>query len=166
METKAEEVWVHGSIAAVEFTQFPHGGGIIRTGVGITVQSNSDDNWVHFPIPTPVIASSQRMMLNDVFVLFRTSVKVKIAALHVSDGPFRVKSFDQLALEGDYSTEVAVANTWKAGPHRIKFGLVISVCVAFPTLIDGGGPLPEVLFSGAGATFSKLPVVKEPGLID
>jgi hypothetical protein len=160
METKAEEVWIHGSIAEVEVSQFPHGGSIIRTSAGIMVQSNGDDHWVHFPIPTPVITSGQRMMLNDVFVLFKALGKVKIGTLRVFDGSFLVKSFDDLAATGDHSTEVHDQNTWSVGPHRTKFGLVISVYVVFPTLIDGGGPLPEVFFSGVGATFSKLPIVK------
>jgi hypothetical protein len=72
IDMNAEEIWVHGSIAEVEFPQFPHGGAIIRTGAGIRVQSNGDDR---------------------------------------------------------------------------------------------GGPIAEVSFSAAGATFSKMPIVKMPGPI-
>ena len=81
------------------------------------------------------------------------------------DGQFLVKSFDTLDRAGDHSIEVDDQNTWNIGPHRIKFGLVISVYVLFPIILDGGGPIAEVFFSGAGATFSKMPIVKMPGPI-
>jgi len=165
MDMKAEEIWVHGSIAEVEFPQFPHGGAIIRTGAGITVRSNGDANWIHFPIPTPVIAGGQRMMLDDVVVLYRALGLVKLRAVRVFDGPVLVKSFDNLDRAGDHSGEVDSQNTWNIGLHLMKFGLVISAHVVFPIILDGGGPIAEVFFGGAGATFSKMPIVKMPGPI-
>jgi hypothetical protein len=117
-------------------------------------------NWFDIPIPTPVVLDGARPKLVTVF-LFYKFLDGKIRKMHIWDGPFRVKQFDNLSLSGDHLGGIDAGNTWWLTPSlTIRFGLKLAVNVEYTTLIDPpapGEPRPKLdfLVAAAGADFQE-----------
>ena len=103
-------------------------------------------DWVHFPIPTPVIVSDSRANLLRVFVLWTATGDLIPAAVHVWDGPQRVAA---LPAGHEQSAETLIAGSTQfdlPAPIAIRFGLSISFGVQ--CRVDS-----DVTFHSAGADF-------------
>nr|WP_125778207.1 DUF6623 family protein [Antribacter gilvus] len=59
----------------------------------------STTNWLHLPVPTPVIVDDKRQMVHSALVRLRTgSPRAKITNVHVFDGTRRIAAYDGLSL--------------------------------------------------------------------
>lgn len=140
--------WVHGT--AIQMEREGYSISKQRAGYGAIFKTHGKE-WFHFAIPTSVILDSINTELKKVFVLYKTTGTAKITNVHIYDGPKKIKSFDKIALSGDYSKKLDKNNTWGINLVHIKFGLGISVCVDFgpPSKIG----VPAIRFTSAGADF-------------
>jgi hypothetical protein len=105
------EFWVHGTLAQVE----NHGtAGIARLGWGTTLHSMRSDNWMHFPIATPIVQRDQRARVARITVLFH-AVHCGIYAIHLYDGPRQVKALEVAHATGEHSYAVDQTNVFPVG---------------------------------------------------
>jgi hypothetical protein len=152
--SRLNAVWVHGTAFEVEDPSTLVG--ISRRGFGTLFRGKAASfNWFHISIPTPVIIDDVRPTLEKVFVFYKTN-GADIRNVHIYDGPRKIKSFDDLRLQGDRIGGLTPANSWSlVPPATILFGLGISLGVQFHVGIDSAVQT-EIIFSTAGADF-RLP---------
>lgn len=121
----------------------------LRQGFGAHYYLNeSQDNWFHVAIPTPVIVEDRRATLGRVMVLF--AVTQQFAALkevHVWDGPNRILYRDNLSIDGTHSGGLDALNTWNVNHDGIAWGVGISM------LFSSRETGTEIYFASAGADF-------------
>lgn len=137
--------WIHGNNVEVQDPNSVIEG---RFDWGTQYINRSDnENWFHFPIPTPVIIDDVRPPLIRVFV-FYNAVTATINEVRVRDGSRLVTAFTNLNLVGDHSSGPEDnINSWKIDPPAgIAFGLGISVAAAIPRH-------QAIIFTTAGADF-------------
>ena len=101
MQTPSYTVWMHGNSLQVE-----HPDRLVelwRTGfLGRLVGQPGTENWIHFAIPTPVIADGQRLRAARIALVFRTdSPDAVLNTVHVYDGDRRIAEHDNLRLYAD-----------------------------------------------------------------
>jgi hypothetical protein len=151
-------MWVHGTATEVEFPQNLHSDGVVREGIGTHFFGGAGTfNWFHIPIPTPVVLDGVRPTLVGVFLFY--NVEGRIRNMHIWDGPFRVKQFDNLNLGGNHLNGIDKDNTWTLTPPiTIRFGLKLTIGVEYASLFDPplpGEPRPKIdfLVAAAGADF-------------
>lgn len=109
--------------------------------------------WVHFQIPTPVIADGQRLRAGSVLLRFRTGPGAAIGAVHVWDGSQRIAAHDGLNLT---SSGVTTRRFGVPSSPKVYWGLGISVNVKFGD--DANLPANKLLvdFVSAGCDFVEL----------
>lgn len=136
-------MWVHGLITQAEN---PVHAEVVK-GWGKEFVSHWMSNWFHIPFTTPAILEDIRPKLEQVYVFYKTDGAV-INAVHIYDGPFKVKAFDDIAVEGDHSEKSDEFNTWDIDPPlEMNFGLGISLLVTNKLYKNNeaqGEPLPSV----------------------
>jgi hypothetical protein len=77
-----------------------------------------------------------------------------ISNVHLYDGPYNFKQFNQLNLVGDHRTYLDGANTFILDvPRTIYLALGISFAFQFGYCIDGGCDAPWFTISSAGGDF-------------
>ncbi len=140
--------WVHGTSVQME-----------REGYFISKQRAATaaifrthgKEWFHFAIPTPVILNGKDTTLKKIFLFYKTQGTAKITDVLIVDAVKAIKSFSNLSLSDDHSTQIDKDNSWDISPVHVKFGLGISVHVDFgpPTKLG----VPEIRFTAAGAYF-------------
>jgi hypothetical protein len=144
-------MWVHGTIVEVE-----NPGpwlNVNRAGWGTHFKTANSSHWFHIPFTTPVILDDVRPLLGKIFVFYKTLGDAKITNVHMYDGHKKVKSFDNLSLQGDHFANIDASNSWIISPPlTIWYGLGISVGVQFGKT---GTAVPEIVFYTAGADFIK-----------
>jgi hypothetical protein len=110
-----------------------------------TGQPNTD-NWLHAPIPTPVIVDAQRLRISQAMVRFRTLPGVAITSIHIYDGEKRLESYERLNLASE--EWVRYGFPVRGGPY-VEYGVGISIQVAF-----GAEQYDRVIeFSAVGCDF-------------
>jgi hypothetical protein len=107
-------------------------------------------NWFHISVPVPVFTNGDRSVIEKAFVFYKTTSS-RIQAVHVFDGPNKIKEFAGLNLAGDRSHNVLPPyNTWEINPGiELAWGLGISVAVTFDAGIDSTIH-PDITFCTAG----------------
>ncbi len=154
-----QAMWIHASSLQVEYPErLEH---ISRKAFHTRLKGKpGSSNWVHFPIPTPVVGTwmkepsglkiegkslqYRRYHVTKVFVHFRSeSSHGKVTALHLHDGQKRIAEFPGLGLFGE--------NPFKAfqlkDDPEVQQGICLSVAVAF------GKHQRWIEFHSAGADF-------------
>lgn len=127
MQTPAYTVWMHGNSLQVEHPDRLDE--LWRTGfLGRIVGKAGTENWIHFAIPTPVIADSHRLRATRAVVVFRTdSPDAVLNMVHVYDGERRIAEHTDLRLYADagWQTFDIATNT------HMRMGIGISLGVSF-----------------------------------
>lgn len=150
-----EASWVHGCGVKVESEDC-----LLQTerkGWGTTFSGQlGAQTWFHISIPVPVLLEDVRPVFSKVFVLFET-VRAKVTNLHIYDGHFRIREFNDLNIEGDHLSTIDEFNSWFIYPHpKIQSGLGLSVGVVFPKNEGGSSnTVPSISFATAGADFNR-----------
>jgi hypothetical protein len=91
-------MWVHGHQVRVEnperMAQVWRAGFFARL-----VGRPSTTNWLHLPVPTPVIVDDKRQMVHSALMRLRTgSTRARVTNVHVFDGTRRIAAYDGLSL--------------------------------------------------------------------
>lgn len=146
---KKYAMWVHGT--AVQPEREGYHINKARAGFGARFSSTGSE-WFHFAIPTPVIAAGQDSTLQQAFILYRTTMTAHITAVHIYDGRQILHKLDGLNLSGDHGGGLDPQTLLPVPANlHVKFGLGISVAVAFGDSTPSG--VPSVEFVSAGADF-------------
>lgn len=146
---KKYAMWVHGT--AVQPEREGYHINKARAGFGARF-SSSGSEWFHFAIPTPVIAAGQDSTLQQAFILYKTTMTAHITAVHVYDGRNIVHKLEGLNLSGDHGGALDPQTLVPVPANlHVKFGLGISMAVAFGDATPNG--VPTIEFVSAGADF-------------
>ncbi len=134
------DFWTHGiSVQAAKTADIRRGGAR-----AIVYQSNNENNWFFFAIPTPTIHDGDDVQHRDVFLKAWVNQGAKVEQVHVWDGNERVARFDHLGY-----VNRDIDESWNIPDRRASYGLVVCIRVEF---LNGNVP-GEVHFFGAGARF-------------
>ena len=128
MQKPTYTVWMHGNSLQVEHPDRVDE--LWRTGfLGRIVGKPDTENWVHFAIPTLVIADSHRLRATRVVIVFRTdSPDAIVNTVHVYDGERRIAEHNNLRLYADAGWQTF--DIPEGTPH-MRMGIGISICVSF-----------------------------------
>lgn len=151
-------MWVHGTAVQIEYPERMDQ--IQRRAFHMRIDGKaSTANWLHFPIPTPVVGTYlaggsgafsglqtnyRRYHIDKVFLSFRTgSVDARVTNVHVYDAAERIAAFDNLNLYGEqHMREFTIP-----GAPAVSQGICVSVGVAF------GANLRWIELQAVGADF-------------
>lgn len=136
-----QAAWTHGLGVEVETPTWS----VLRQGFFATVRP--DDKlfgWIHFVIPTPVIADGNRLKAESAVIRFTTGPGAKITNFHVYDGENKIADYNGLSYTGN---AVFLRESVPNNP-QVVWGTAISVGVQFS---GNGGDY--VQFIGAGIDF-------------
>jgi hypothetical protein len=150
----ASAMWVQGNALTVE--NLSAVANTVHIGWGTVVYGNfGKSSWFHIPIPSPVIINNQRPFLTRVFLMFNIGPGMGyISNVHLYDGAYNFKQFNQLYLTGDHRTYLDGANTFILDVSQtIYLALGISFAFQFSSCIDGGCSAPWFTISSAGGDF-------------
>ncbi len=123
MTDPSHETWVHGvslhvrDAAACEV--IPHGAGADVKG------DFKKSAWVHFAVPTPVLAAGRKLGLRAAMVRFAAE-NARVLDIHVWDGDRRVATHDDLWLAGTMQVKKVPALV-----TQVRNGIAIAVRVGF-----------------------------------
>jgi hypothetical protein len=136
-----ENSWFHGVGVELQSLDWTAN----RYGFYTTVTPTEKDlfNWVHFPIPTPVILEDEKVKASIGHARFATGLDAKIVNFHVYDGETPL-----IKLDTDYSGATQTVDV-KIGDIPISYGVEVSLGVQF----KGTGSENYVNLIGAGVTF-------------
>lgn len=121
--------WTHGTSVQVETPQTVKS--ITRYAFFTRiVGKKGQGTWVHFAIPTPVIADGQRLRLESAMIRFRSaSPHACIAHFHVCDGEERFFMHDHINIAQDWGTPL---HREVIRPERVLlWGIGISLYLQF-----------------------------------
>ncbi|MEV0231592.1 DUF6623 family protein [Nonomuraea sp. NPDC050786] len=137
--------WHHGFTAVAENPSTT----ALRQGFGVTfsLPANGGD-WIHLPIPTPVIVEDRRATLDRVLILFDARETSALLAVHVWDGPNRILVREGLRIEGDHAHGLSGDNVFPVGHDGIAWGCGISM------FFSAGQIDSHVFIAGFGGDFS------------
>jgi peptidoglycan hydrolase-like protein with peptidoglycan-binding domain len=141
----AYAMWVHGTSIEVELP------GQIETMQRFgfftrIVGRPNTTNWIHFAIPTTVIAENDRKVIGSVMLRFVTGAQAVVRDVHIYDGEVRIAAHDGVNLSGNHGLErFGVANT-----PEVRWGVGISVGVTFT---GGSADDRRMDFISAGCDF-------------
>jgi len=138
--------WTHGCSAVCENLRTPTYALYQGSGVTFTKPGGGED-WIHVPIPTPVIVQNVRARLHKVFCLFDAQAGAEVINFHVFDGGLRIGSRDGTSLTGNHlgiDDPKAIPNEFHRnwfefgqfdydGRPDIFFGIGVTLKVRFPT---------------------------------
>ena len=149
-----QAMWIHGHSIKVEYHDRIKS--IWRAGFYARIVGKpSTTNWFHFSIPTTVIVSDKRQMIDSVMIRFKSgSSNAKITNVHIYDGERKIASHDGLNLS---------PSTWSwprfnvPGKPDILWGVGISIGVSFTGTTDAQNTLE---FSSAGVDFNLFESVR------
>ncbi len=142
-------MWTHGHDVELEhpgrFTSVQRRGNYVRL-----IGKNATRTWVHFAVPTPVIADGTRARADAVLLRFRTTpTDAAVTAVHVYDGERRI------ATHNNRNDRPAV---WQMIRYDIpknpsvRWGIGISVQLSFS--VDPAGKPPfRIDIAAAGCDF-------------
>ena len=127
---------------------------VSRKGWGATFWGkDSTTNWFHMPFSAPNGLASGGPKLSRVFLYFHNTSRSPISSVHLYDGAKLIKAFDNLGSFGEHASKPDNFNTFRLDkPVELKYGLGISVNVAFPA-DPSEKPQRWILFTSATAEF-------------
>ena len=139
-----EAGWVHGTSVELEDPSWR----ALRQGFWTTVRPGSGSNfgWVHFAVPTPVIADGVRLKAESGLVRFKTGSRARIRNFHVFDGEKRIADQNNLNLRSD---QLQLYRGDIPGDPRVLWGTGITLGVEF----DGNGNDAWIALVSAGIDF-------------
>lgn len=144
--------WVHGNALTVESPENLDREGHFGWGADMQIKPGTG-SWFHIPIPTPVIVNNARTTLGRVFLLFSSS-SGSIRHVHVYDGSFKIKEFENLFLDGDHRVSLDAQNMLiLPQPHVVLFGIGISFFFQANHEPFGLFGLPRLILASAGGDF-------------
>ena len=141
-------MWMQGNALTVENPASV--AKISHVGWGTTVYGISGHTaWFHIPVPSPVVMNNRRPSLSAVFLMFDIGPGMGyISNVHLYDGAYAFKQFNNLARAGNHRTSPDGTNTFTlSAPQPIYQALGISFKVHFT------GRSPWLTVSGAGGNF-------------
>lgn len=149
-----QAMWTHGHSIKVEFHDRIKS--IWRAGFYARIVGKpSTTNWFHFSIPTTVIVSDKRQMIDSVMLRFKTGgSKTKVTNVHIYDGEWKIASHDGLNL---YPSVFGFNRFNVPGKPDIHWGIGISVGVSFTGTTDAQNTIE---FSSAGCDFNLFESVR------
>ncbi|MGW4800383.1 DUF6623 family protein [Nonomuraea sp. NPDC004297] len=130
MAEKLHSSWVPG------YAAFPENAGL-RTfrqafGVTFTIPPNGTE-WIHLPIPTPVILANDRANLDKVLILLHTRLNTSVIEVSVWDGPIRVFLNTNMDLRGDWSQglkgPLESGNVFHVQKTDVRYGINVTLRV-------------------------------------
>jgi hypothetical protein len=143
-------MWVHGHSMLVEYPERLE----LQKRMGFYMQVKGKpftSNWFHFAVPTPVIASGQRLRVGSVMIRFRTGPGASVKAVHIYDGEALLIAHDNLNLA---SPAGFIWPRFDVPLHPpIRWGLGISVGVAFGDSANLPANRLLIDFSSVGCDF-------------
>ncbi len=144
--TGLETMWTHGASIQLE-TRALEASTARRGGFTTVVNTVNDTQiqWFHYAIPTPVVVAGRRATIDAVLVLGSTGHHAIVKSIHVWDGPNRRATFENLNLVGNHHPRKVIPNR-----PPIFFGIGLSVGVSFQSTDPKEA---WVNFAGAGADF-------------
>jgi hypothetical protein len=146
MAEKLYASWASG------YTAFPETANLrtFRQGFGVTFTiPPGRSEWIHLPVPTPVIVENDRATLEKLMVLFHARQNSAIAELHVFDGPHRINTFKEMRKQGDHSQGVDSVNSFTVRQANIAFGIGATLLVVNLSASSDS----EFFISGFGGDF-------------
>lgn len=149
-----QAMWIHGNSIKVEYHDRIKS--IWRAGFYSRIIGNANTtNWFHFSIPTTVIVSDKRQMIDSVILRFKSgSNKAKVTNVHIYDGEDKIAAHDNLNL---YPAAFGLERFNVPGKPDIHWGVGISVGVSF----TGGADAQNTMeFSSAGCDFNLFESVR------
>jgi Family of unknown function (DUF6623) len=114
-------------------------------GAFFTLKANAE-NWIHIPIPTPVLVEDKRATLGRVMALFRIDGGFLRHVL-VFDGPNRILDIDGLDISGDHTGGLDNLNTFNVNRDGIQWG------VGFSLNFQALGTPADLYIASAGGDF-------------
>jgi len=144
-------MWTHGNAASAESPE--NVDQIVHIGWGTEFHFKPGKlSWIHIPIPSPVLIGDQRSKLTVFFVLFNAK-DGEVRAVHLFDGPNRVREFNDLAHTGEHAGSFDAQTIYRLDPpHTVFGGMGISLLFAARIGFEGGAQ-PLLLISTAGGDF-------------
>ncbi|MEV4569477.1 DUF6623 family protein [Nonomuraea sp. NPDC049419] len=131
MADKLYASWASG------YAAFPETAGLrtFRQGFGVTFTIPAGRaEWIHLPVPTPVIVGNDRANLEKVIVLYHARQNNELIEVHVFDGPRRISKFSGMRFTGDHSQGVegglSPKNVFVVRQPDIAFGIGVTLLVS------------------------------------
>lgn len=143
----ARAMWAHGHGMAIEFPD--RVASEWRAGFFIRVVGRpGTTNWLHFAIPTTVIADNNRLRIDSAMLRYRAgSAAADVTNVHVFDGENRIAAHDNLNLS---PTAWAFERFDVASKPEVLWGVGVTVGVRFTGADDAQNTLE---FASAGVDF-------------
>jgi hypothetical protein len=140
-------MWAHGHGMAIEFPDRIvsewRAGFFIRV-----VGAPGSTNWLHFAIPTTVIANDDRLRIDSAMLRYRAgSPAASVTNVHVFDGEFRIEAHDNLNLS---PTAFDFQRFDVPAKPEVAWGVGVTVGVRFNGASDAENTLE---FASAGVDF-------------
>jgi hypothetical protein len=149
-----EAMWTHGHSVKIENPASI--ASVWKAGFFSRIVGNSGStNWLHFAIPTPVIADDIRLMGDSAMLRYRCGSGAQVTNVHVFDGEARIAAHDGLALspQGDF----AFHRFGIPGRPDVVWGYGITVGVRFDGADDAANTIE---FASVGVDFNLLQTVR------
>lgn len=162
--TLTRAMWTHGHAIRIEHPD--RLSSVWRAGFFVRLIGKPTQNvWVHYAIPTPVIVTDNRLSADSVMIRYRTVPEndAWIDAVHAYDGERKIASHDDLSQQSaDWSfSRYGIPNT-----PEVRWGIGISINIRFTHVsftdmpledfaeprVDTGGWEPEPLWGGGGSS--------------
>jgi hypothetical protein len=149
-----QAMWIHGNSIKVEYGDRIKS--IWRAGFYARIVGKpATTNWFHFSIPTTVIVSDKRQMIDSVMLRFKSgSNKAKVTNIDIYDGEWLIASHSNLGL---YPSGFGLERFNVPGKPEIFWGVGISIGVSFTGTTDAQNTIE---FSGAGCDFNLFESVR------
>lgn len=162
--------WIHGHTIRVEYPSRVNQ--VWRAGFYARIVGKPNtENWLHFAIPTPVIAKHRitipvplpvppivlpkRLMADSVMLRFKSaSSHARITSVHVYDGESRIATHDGLNLS---PTSFGLRRFDIPGKPDVRWGIGISIGVSFSGSTDAQNTLE---FASAGCDFKLMQTIR------
>lgn len=142
-----QAMWAHGHSMVVERPQDLvsewRAGFFIRV-----IGKRGATNWLHFPIPTPVIVNDNRLRIDSAMLRFRSlSNHAEVTNIHVFDGENRIFARDGMLFSPN---QWGLERFTLPNKPEVFWGIGITVGVRFTGANDGQNTME---FASAGVDF-------------
>lgn len=149
-----EAMWTHGHSVKIENPD--RISSVWRAGFfSRIVGRQGTSTWLHFAVPTPVIADNLRLMGDSAMLRYRCGGSTRVTNVHVFDGTARIAAHDGLSLspQGPF----AFHRFDIPGKPDVLWGYGITVGVRFDGVTDEANTIE---ISAAGVDFNLLQTVR------
>lgn len=126
-------MWTHGHAVRIEHPD--RLSSVWRAGFFVRMLGKPSQNvWVHYAIPTPVIVTDNRLSVGSVMIRYRTVPENDswIAAVHVYDGERKIASHDDLS---EQARDWAFRRYDVPDNPDVRWGIGISINIRFTRMV-------------------------------